>query len=202
MRYFSYVVARDFGFAPNPFYGVCTLATCKPRIRDSAVIGDWVIGTGSAKYSMEGELVFLMRVTDKKTFNEYWEAPEFRLKRPVMNGSLKKLNGDNIYQAVDNCWLQADSHHSLPGGVTNWDNYNRDTKADAVLISSNFYYFGSRAIEIPKDLRPHVVKKMQGYRCPDIEYGNCLVSLVCGSCEPGYQGEPSSFRKFERYDGK
>src|SRR5712671_5339411 len=33
MRLYSYVVARDFGFAPNPFFGVCTLATCKPDIR-------------------------------------------------------------------------------------------------------------------------------------------------------------------------
>ena len=31
MRLHSYVVARDYGFAPNPFLGVCTLATCKPK---------------------------------------------------------------------------------------------------------------------------------------------------------------------------
>lgn len=37
-------VARDYGFAPNPFFGVCTLATCKPRIRSVAQIGDWVVG--------------------------------------------------------------------------------------------------------------------------------------------------------------
>lgn len=28
---YSYVVARDFGFAPNPFNGFLTLATCKPK---------------------------------------------------------------------------------------------------------------------------------------------------------------------------
>ena len=33
MKLFSYVVARDFAFAPNPFHGYCTLATCKPIIR-------------------------------------------------------------------------------------------------------------------------------------------------------------------------
>src|SRR5882762_6472831 len=48
VRLYSYVVARDFGFAPNPFYGFCTLATCKPRIRAHACVGDWVLGTGSA----------------------------------------------------------------------------------------------------------------------------------------------------------
>ena len=47
MTIYSYVVARDYGFAPNPFYGCCTLATCKPIIRRMAQVGDWVIGTGS-----------------------------------------------------------------------------------------------------------------------------------------------------------
>jgi len=37
----SYVVARDYGFAPNPFFGFCTLATCKPRLRSVAQVGDW-----------------------------------------------------------------------------------------------------------------------------------------------------------------
>lgn len=30
---FSYIVACDSGFSPNPFWGICTLACCKPRIR-------------------------------------------------------------------------------------------------------------------------------------------------------------------------
>lgn len=47
MKIFSYVVSRDFGFAPNPFFNFCTLATCKPKIRKDAKIGDWIIGTNS-----------------------------------------------------------------------------------------------------------------------------------------------------------
>ena len=64
MRLYSYIVARDYGFAPNPFYGVCTLATCKPAIRGKAEIGDWVIGTGSKVDQRDGHLVFVMRVTE------------------------------------------------------------------------------------------------------------------------------------------
>lgn len=30
---FCYVIPYDTGFAPNPFHGLCTLATCKPQIR-------------------------------------------------------------------------------------------------------------------------------------------------------------------------
>ena len=63
-RLYSYIIARDYGFAPNPFYGFCTLATCKPNIRKSASVGDWVIGTGTKKKNRDGHLVFAMRVTE------------------------------------------------------------------------------------------------------------------------------------------
>lgn len=41
---YSYVVARDYGFAPNPFNGILTLAACKPVIRKGADVGSFVIG--------------------------------------------------------------------------------------------------------------------------------------------------------------
>jgi len=44
---FSCVVRRDSGFAPNPFEGHCTIATCEPQIRRIASVGDCVLGTGS-----------------------------------------------------------------------------------------------------------------------------------------------------------
>jgi hypothetical protein len=38
---YSYVVRWDHGFAPNPFYETCTVATCKPYIakRQTGTIG-------------------------------------------------------------------------------------------------------------------------------------------------------------------
>ena len=36
---------RDYGFAPNPYFGYCTLATCKPVIRRCAGVGDWIAWT-------------------------------------------------------------------------------------------------------------------------------------------------------------
>ena len=47
MRLYSYVVRYDIGFAPNPFHGWCTLATCKQDIRIKARVDDWTVGTGS-----------------------------------------------------------------------------------------------------------------------------------------------------------
>jgi hypothetical protein len=33
VRLFTYKMTHDSGFAPNPFYDILTLATCKPGIR-------------------------------------------------------------------------------------------------------------------------------------------------------------------------
>jgi Nucleotide modification associated domain 2 len=44
MRLFSYKMTNDSGFAPNPFWGRLTLATCKPEIRKAKRVGDWIAG--------------------------------------------------------------------------------------------------------------------------------------------------------------
>jgi Nucleotide modification associated domain 2 len=97
-KVYMYVVARDFGFAPNPFHGVCTLATCKPIIRRTAQIGDWVIGMGGSKLKAPGRCIYAMQVTGALSFDEYWAAPEYQAKKPVRNGSRKTIVGDNIYR--------------------------------------------------------------------------------------------------------
>ena len=98
-RIYSYVVRYDSGFAPNPFYGYCTLATCKPPIRRAANIGDWVVGSGSNDRSIRrgGRMVYAMRVTEVITFDEYSEDPRFEPKKPYRRGSRKQSCGDNIY---------------------------------------------------------------------------------------------------------
>jgi hypothetical protein len=50
MSLVSYKMTHDSGFAPNPFHGYLTLATCKPGIRRSGSrrVGDWIAGFTSA----------------------------------------------------------------------------------------------------------------------------------------------------------
>lgn len=69
MKLFSYVVDHDNGFAPNPYYGVCTLAHCKfgrkgyKNAVELAKVGDWVVGTGGKgkKSAGHGKLIYAMR---------------------------------------------------------------------------------------------------------------------------------------------
>jgi hypothetical protein len=154
MRLFSYKITRDFGFAPNPFYGVLTLATCKPGIRRGAAVGDLLVGCGSASNGLVGHVIFLARVSGKCNFQHYWDDPRFRLKKPFLGGSTSAGYGDNIYhRADDGQWLQERSHHSFENGGINAANLTRDTSVDQVLWSTDFVYFGRAAILIPAALR-------------------------------------------------
>ena len=153
MKLYSYVVKIDDGFAPNPFYGYCTLATCKPRIRNPAQVGDWILGTGSKQKQRQCTLVYAMRVTKKMSYDDYWQDQRFEEKRPNLYQSIRKSRGDNIYHrnSLTGEWIQEDSCHSRDDGTPNQDHISRDTKADHVLISDDFIYRGGGpAIVVPK----------------------------------------------------
>jgi len=151
MRLHSYVVARDYGFAPNPFFASCTLATCKPRIRKIAAIGDWVVGTGSKKRHREKYIVYAMKVTEIMTFNEYWADPRFQTKKPNLRGSKKQAFGDNIYfkNPETGTWHQENSHHSHDDGSVNHANVAVDTQTNRLLVSDDFVYWGGSGPELP-----------------------------------------------------
>jgi hypothetical protein len=144
---YVYVVDRDFGFAPNPFHGYCTLATCKPEIRKGARIGDWLMGVGGSRLRATGKCIFLMNISEILTFETYWADTRFQIKKPVRNGSSVMMVGDNVYHrdTATGDWIQEDSHHSNTDGSTNTTNLKRDTQSDNVLISNHFFYFGSAA---------------------------------------------------------
>jgi len=135
---FIYVVDRDFGFAPNPFHGYCTLATCKPAIRGKAQVGDWVMGVGGRRLQATGRCIFLMNVSEIITFDTYWSDARFMAKKSFRNGSPKMMVGDNIYHRnpITMDWIQEDSHHSKLDGSTNLKNLQTDTKSVNVLIST------------------------------------------------------------------
>ena len=155
LRLHSYVVDHDYGFAPNPFHGVCTLATCKPMIRKHAAVGDYVIGTGCAKRGRRGYLVYYMRVDETSHFDAYWTDPRFRNKRPLLRGSKKQGYGDNIYHhdRRTGIWKQEDSFHSRPGRH-NVINLEHDTgTTDRVLMGRDFAYWGGAGPKIPERFR-------------------------------------------------
>ena len=206
---YIYVVARDFGFAPNPFHGTCTLATCKPVIRRMAQEGDWVVGMGGKALNAVGRCIYAMRVTDAISFDDYWAAPEFRSKRPARNGSRKTIVGDNIYHHIDGKtdWQQEDSHHSQPDGTPDLYNIQHDTQTDRVLISSHFYYFGKSAPLVPEAILEQIgFRNGMGHRVYKAREAQQLLSWMEGEFKNKVShvlGDPFQFsRSNARYSKK
>jgi hypothetical protein len=200
MKLFTYIVARDYGFAPNPFYGYCTLATCKPQIRKSASICDWVIGTGAKmKYDLTGFLIYAMKIDEVMDFDSYWKDPRFRGKYPVMNGSLKQLYGDNIYHRVNGQWVQTNSHHSYNEGQPNQKNIDYDTGVNRLLIARKFVYYGNKALHVPERFRTFrqtgedLCCKGRGYRVKNLELAHAFECWMIDRDEWGVQGMPLEF---------
>lgn len=208
-RAYLYVVDRDFGFAPNPFHGFCTLATCKPGIRHSAQIGDWVIGLGGSRLNATGRCIFVIRVEECLTFDEYWSDPRFQAKRPIRNGSSRMMVGDNIYHRLGGnaSWQQEDSHHSLPDGSPNLHNVANDTQTNRVLVSRHFLYFGSNAPTVPTEIFAEMgYRNGRNYRVFDDQEASSLLNWL--NCTYGKDfglvlGDPFDFEhSSRRYAGE
>lgn len=103
LRLYSYCLRCDAGVAPNPFWGLCTLVICKPAIRRTAKVGDWVLGTGSVDSpagDLAGRAVYVMQVTDVLSMREYeiHIKKHLRDKLPdLANVDPRRRAGDCIY---------------------------------------------------------------------------------------------------------
>lgn len=138
-RLFSYVVDHDYGFAPNPEGGLCTLVYCKFRHANSgrnnlvemAKVGDWILGAGgTSRFSAgRGRILYLMRVDEKIPFEHYLSASEYR----------------------NRC-----------------DCHDRGLGNQFALLSKHFYYFGRNAVDVnqlPSGIsRDTLLKSGMGYR--------------------------------------
>ncbi len=196
-KYYSYKMVRDYGFAPNPFHGICTLATCKPHIRKKANIGDWIIGTGAKTTGLENRLIYTMQVTDKITFEEYWRAQRFILKKPLARGSLSRIHGDNIYfQNTDDAWQQLPSQHSRPDFTTNTEHMSNDLSGKYVLISEYFFYFGDQHFLIPERFRAVCSNIRDYYEIKATSIAQSFVEYVAENFPPGLIGDPIDWKEY------
>lgn len=186
MKLSAYIVRHDSGFSPNPFGRVCTLACCKPAIRRGGKPGDIIIGTGSARCRLSGHLIYAMRVETVLPFDEYWER--YPSKRPSPKTPVK-ARGDNIWHrdAFGN-W------RCVSGALHDERNRNRDLRGRNALVSSEFYYFGRDAIQLPDEFRC-LIATTQGHKNTDDAY---LITrfwewIKANAPKPGRTGIPFDF---------
>ncbi|MBY0481272.1 MAG: hypothetical protein K2Q21_07950 [Chitinophagaceae bacterium] len=167
-KIYSYILRHDSGAAPNPFWDICTLTICKPAIRRTAEIGDWIIGTGSKKtrvtkndtIDISDGLVYAMKVTDKKNLKDYNEFCNEKLqnKIPVWRTADWRLRmGDCVYDYSN------DGEPILRKSVHDETNRATDTGGIYTLLSTHFYYFGLAAVQIPNELKK-LIKHGPGHK--------------------------------------
>lgn len=166
-RVFTYKVKDDSGFAPNPFGGILTLATAKPYIRKYKKIGDWVAGFTSNKINKKvnkevydfQRLIYLMKITDKITFEDYWNDEIFDNRKPkdIESDTIMERIGDNIYKPLKDHPSSFDDFEQIENLYHNTEKLKEfDLKGEYVLISNKFYYFGDNPLDIPHNLAPKI----------------------------------------------
>ncbi len=175
---FSYVVDHDYGFAPNPEDGLCSLARCKygtpekANLVEKARIGDWVIGTvgknnaKSGSNILRGGMLYAMKVTEKITLKEYVARYPNRRDAQFQGGC---------------------DRESLSGRFA--------------LLSDTYFYFGSKAIsldDLPQYNAHPIAKKGPGYRRDfDLAYVLQLEAWLFANYRVGQIGEPCLVSSFK-----
>lgn len=198
MSLYSYKLTHDTGFAPNPFWGVLTLATCKPKMRLKRDKGDWIAGFTSS--SLCGDrpgderLIYLMQVGEKLRIAKYFEDDRFadKVPNPDSDQAVQRA-GDNIYKplrpdAVEpSDFEQMRNPHHWDGSSSCGVGYarKRDVNGGFVLIGRRFAYFGQNALHIPAEVRPAVPNGVSPYGAPthDEECVQAFVDYVFEQAE-------------------
>jgi len=195
MNLYTYTIPYDDGAAPNPFGGICTLAICKPVIRRTAEIGDWIAAFGSKNRkgidgeSLEGKLVYAMKVTQIETLEKYNEIAlkHYPLKIPDINSKdLTKRLGDCLYYDFGSF-----GEPKQRKGVHDLNNLKTDLSGKNVLMSNHYYYFGMNAIPLLDELKC-ILHQTQGHKKQaNDEYKKDFVDWI-GSKRKGQHGWPGT----------
>src|SRR6056297_3345333 len=95
MKYCFYRMSVDSGFAPNPYYGYCTLAACTPNhMRANLEPGDVIVGVESdglirRRRQLLGPdtsearcLIYYLPIVEVLDLDSYFRDPRFARKKP------------------------------------------------------------------------------------------------------------------------
>lgn len=202
IRLFCYKMTNDSGFAPNPFHGLLTLANCKPGIRRSKKIGDWIAGFTSKALNGDAvndeRLIYLMKVTTKIDYYEYWINSIYNSKIPKLESDIvANKAGDNIYKPEKDKiseFVQIENKNHTEKEI------KRDLNGKYVLVSNCFYYFGSSAIYIPSNIKPSIPRgqSSQGNRTHNKERAERFINYIQKNYKQGLIGMPHSWPQSEK----
>ena len=131
MKVYIYKLRTDNGGAPAVYMGRLSLAICKPRIRGSAAVGDWIVGIAGKSLHPDSGLLDVAQVDEILEDGEYYRDTRFARRPDAIyewKGSRLKLRADPRFHDSE------DAFRDIGSGPT----YSKAR----VLLSSRFRYYG------------------------------------------------------------
>lgn len=186
---FVYKLTTDNGGAPCVYRRVLSLCICKPRIRQQAEVGDWIIGLGAkGAPEMNGRLIYIAKVTRKLSEGDYYQDIVYK-NRP-----------DCIYEKVKGefRWREGSHYHS-PDDLVHDLGTSTEYGRAVSLVSNEFVYFGNNASpsidpiqqiydQLPRDYKVNHDTQVQGAL---LEY----IDAILKEYGFGKHGQPTHLEK-------
>jgi hypothetical protein len=169
-RVFRYVVVHNGGFAPCFDHGICTLACCKPAIRRTAKVGEWVLGFAPRRQG-EARLLYAMRVAQVIGFASYAVDPTFADRT------------DNIWQPDGRGGFRHAGSHDLHRTD---EARKRDLSGVNVLIADRFWDFGPHGLDLNAAVGSDIARRLwfsgRGHKVSGLVAGDleALTSAIGG----------------------
>lgn len=148
-KIYFYKMIVDNGGAPCVQDGLLSLAICKPQIRSTIDIDNFIIGFGSNV--LDNKLIYIAEVTNKLLDGEYYKQQEY------------SYRNDCLYSFDGQQYSRRENKKYHIGNNTPTDEGN-----DIVLLSDNYRYFGKKSNDDYKNKYPILTKIInslkQGHR--------------------------------------
>lgn len=132
-KYYFYKLTHDNGGAPCVQDDLLSLAICKPKIRNTAEVGDIVFGFAANSLHADNRLIYVAKVSQRLTNGDYFKKSEYRNRADC----IYSYRGANYHVRSTARYHGSirDLHHDL-GRPPDYTRAN-------VLLSKDFCYFGA-----------------------------------------------------------
>jgi hypothetical protein len=172
-RIMRYILQHDSGMAPCVDDGWVSLATCKPRIRGSAKVGDWVIGF-RPRPEDRGLVVWAGCVS------QIMEVGDYELRNRGRSDAVYRARRDGGFTR-----LRPNYHREE-------DQIRKDLSAPVLVFDrKHTWYFGNEPRMLPDSLL-HLAAAGIGHRVNGVKEGDeaALLLWLRGASPPGVHGTP------------
>ena len=172
-KIYRYILATDNGMAPCVYKGLVTLATCKPKIRRKANVGDWVAGFYPRPHP-RGLIAYAGKVRQILEIGEYERVHRGRpdaVYREKSDGSFTRLRPE---------------YHPEQKQI------NKDLSGPVLIFEKkSLWYFGDKPKDLPIELL-HLQARGQGHRVNGASEGDILdfEKWLLKNYTPGIHGQP------------